>query len=193
MNSNFFAHETAVIDAGCRIGDGTKIWHFSHIMPDCTIGKNCNVGQNVVVSPGVVLGENVKVQNNVSIYTGVICDDDVFLGPSMVFTNVTNPRSAVIRRGDYLKTHVGRGATIGANATIVCGHDIGKFAFIGAGAVVTKTVKPYALVVGNPSRQIGWMSEYGHRLEFNETNEAICPESNEKYILENSEVRKQIK
>ena len=190
MDTNFFAHETAVIDAGCRIGDGTKIWHFSHIMPDCTIGMNCNVGQNVVVSPRVVLGNNVKVQNNVSIYTGVICDDDVFLGPSMVFTNVTNPRSAVIRRGDYLKTHVGRGATIGANATIVCGHDIGKFAFIGAGAVVTKTIKPYALVVGNPSRQIGWMSEYGHRLEFNETNEAICPESNEKYILEDSGVRK---
>ncbi len=191
MNSNYFAHETAVIDDECRIGDGTKIWHFSHIMTDCTIGENCNIGQNVVVSPDVVLGRNVKVQNNVSIYTGVTCDDDVFLGPSMVFTNVTNPRSAIKRRGDYLKTHVGRGATIGANATIVCGHDIGEFAFIGAGTVVTKTVKPYALVVGNPSKQIGWMSEYGHRLDFNEANEAICPESEEKYILENSEVRKQ--
>ena len=187
---SFFAHETAVIDEGCRIGNGTKIWHFSHIMPDCTIGENCNIGQNVVVSPGVILGKNVKVQNNVSIYTGVTCDDDVFLGPSMVFTNVTNPRSAVNRRGDYLKTHVGKGATIGANATIVCGHDIGEFAFIGAGAVVVKTVKSYALVVGNPSRQIGWMSEYGHRLEFNEAGEAICPESKERYLLQDSVVSK---
>ena len=189
---SFFAHETAVIDEGSLIGEGTKIWHFSHIMPDCTIGENCNIGQNVVVSPGVILGKNVKVQNNVSIYTGVTCDDDVFLGPSMVFTNVTNPRSAVNRRGDYLKTHVGKGATIGANATIVCGHDIGEFAFIGAGAVVTKTVNPYALVVGNPSKQIGWMSEYGHRLEFNETGEAVCPESKEKYLLQDGVVRKAV-
>lgn len=190
VTSSYFAHETAVIDAGCRIGKGTKIWHFSHIMPDCTVGENCNIGQNVVVSPGVILGKNVKVQNNVSIYTGVICDDDVFLGPSMVFTNVTNPRSAVNRRGDYLKTHVGKGATIGANATIVCGHDIGEYSFIGAGAVVTKTVKPYALVVGNPSKQIGWMSEFGHRLEFDDTNKATCPESKQMYLLEDDRVRK---
>ncbi len=189
---SFFAHETAIIDEGCRIGNRTKIWHFSHIMPDCTIGEDCNIGQNVVVSPGVILGKNVKVQNNVSIYTGVTCDNDVFLGPSMVFTNVTNPRSAVNRRGDYLKTHVGEGATIGANATIICGHDIGKFAFIGAGAVVVKTVKPYALVVGNPSKQIGWMSEYGHRLKFNEAGEAICPESKEKYMLQDGVVRKDV-
>ncbi len=190
MNSNFFAHETAVIDDGCQIGNGTKIWHFSHVMPDCIIGENCNIGQNVVVSPEVILGNNVKVQNNISIYTGVTCDDDVFLGPSMVFTNVINPRSAVNRRGQYMKTHVGKGATIGANATIVCGHDIGEYAFIGAGSVVIKTVKPYALVVGNPSKQIGWMSEYGHRLEFDEKGEAICPESKEKYIFENDMVRK---
>ena len=160
------AHETAIIDEDCRIGDGTKIWHFSHIMSHCVIGENCNIGQNVVVSPDVVLGNNVKVQNNVSIYTGVICDDDVFLGPSMVFTNVINPRSAISRKNQYKKTHVGKGATIGANATIVCGHDIGKYAFIGAGAVVTKTVPDYALVVGNPSRQVGWMSEYGQKLHF---------------------------
>lgn len=184
------AHETAVIDEGCTIGDGTRIWHFSHIMPKCTIGENCNIGQNVVVSPEVVLGNNVKVQNNVSIYTGVTCDDDVFLGPSMVFTNVTNPRSAVNRRGQYARTHVGKGASIGANATIVCGHDIGRFAFIGAGAVVTKNVKPYALVVGNPAKQIGWMSEYGHRLEFNGEGVAICPESGERYNLLNGNVVK---
>ncbi len=186
----YFAHETAVIDDGCTIGNGTKIWHFSHIMTGSIIGENCNIGQNVVVSPDVVLGKNVKVQNNVSIYTGVTCDDDVFLGPSMVFTNVVNPRSAVNRRGDYLKTRVGKGATIGANATIVCGHDIGEYAFIGAGAVVTKTVKPYALVVGNPSRQIGWMSEYGHKLKFDESGVAFCPESGDKYILESDTVRK---
>ncbi len=186
----FFAHETAVIDEGCEIGKGTKIWHFSHIMPNCTIGENCNIGQNVVISPEVILGNNVKVQNNVSIYTGVTCDDDVFLGPSMVFTNVINPRSAVNRRGQYAKTHVGKGATIGANATIVCGNDIGEFAFIGAGAVVTKYVPRYALVVGNPAKHIGWMSEYGHRLSFNENGEAICPESNEKYILKNNQVQK---
>ena len=178
---DFYAHETAVIDPGCNIGQGSKIWHFSHIMSNCTIGERCNIGQNVVVSPGVVLGKNVKVQNNVSIYEGVTCDDDVFLGPSMVFTNVINPRSAVNRRGQYSKTHVGRGASIGANATIVCGHDIGEYAFIGAGTVVTKTVKPYALVVGNPARQIGWMSEFGHRLEFDASGFATCPESSEKY------------
>ncbi|MGI6319576.1 MAG: acyltransferase [Bacteroidales bacterium] len=186
----YFAHETAVIDENCHIGEGVKIWHFSHIMSNSTIGDGCNIGQNVVISPEVVLGKNVKVQNNVSIYTGVSCDDDVFLGPSMVFTNITNPRSAVNRRSQYEKTHVGKGATIGANATIVCGHDIGEYAFIGAGAVVTKTVEPYALVVGNPSRQIGWMSEYGHRLEFDKNGEAICPESGEKYILEDNKVRK---
>ncbi|UBM63337.1 N-acetyltransferase [Candidatus Sulfidibacterium hydrothermale] len=186
----YFAHETAVIDEGCEIGKGTRIWHFSHIMTGCKLGENCNIGQNVVVSPDVVLGKNVKVQNNVSIYTGVICEDDVFLGPSMVFTNVINPRSNVNRRGQYTRTVVRRGASIGANATIVCGHDIGEFAFIGAGAVVTKEVLPYALVVGNPARQIGWMSEYGHRLEFDENNLAECPESHEKYILENGRVRK---
>ncbi len=186
----YFAHPSAVIDKGCEIGEGTKIWHFSHIMPNCKLGKNCNLGQNVVVSPDVVLGNNVKVQNNVSIYTGVICEDDVFLGPSMVFTNVINPRSAVNRKSEYAKTHVGKGATIGANSTIVCGHDIGKFAFIGAGAVVTKTVPDYALVVGNPSRQIGWMSEYGHRLEFDASGMAVCKESGEKYKLENNKVHK---
>jgi UDP-2-acetamido-3-amino-2,3-dideoxy-glucuronate N-acetyltransferase len=190
MDKNYFAHPTAVIDDNCKIGKGTKIWHFSHIMSGCTIGENCNIGQNVVVSPQVVLGKNVKVQNNVSIYTGVICEDDVFLGPSMVFTNVINPRSNVNRRGQYTKTVVKRGASIGANATIVCGHDIGEFAFIGAGAVVTKEVLPYALVVGNPARQTGWMSEYGHRLNFDENGFAVCPESNEKYILENGRVRK---
>lgn len=188
--SNYYAHETAVIDEGCEIGDDTKIWHFSHIMPNCKLGKGCNIGQNVVVSPEVILGNNVKVQNNVSIYTGVSCDDDVFLGPSMVFTNVVNPRSAINRKSEYAKTHVGRGATIGANATIVCGHDIGEFAFIGAGAVVTKKVPPYALVVGNPARQMGWMSEYGQRLEFSSEGTAYCKESNEEYILENNQVRK---
>ena len=178
------AHETAVIDPGCMIGDGTHIWHFSHIMPECTIGRNCNIGQNVVISPQVVLGDNVKVQNNVSVYTGVTCGDDVFLGPSCVFTNVVNPRSAVSRKDQYLKTHVGKGASIGANATIVCGHTIGEYAMIGAGAVVTKDIPPYALVVGNPSRQIGWVSEYGHRLSFNEKGIDTCPESNQQYLLE---------
>lgn len=187
---NYFAHETAVIDKGCQIGEGTKIWHFSHLMIDCVIGENCNIGQNVVVSPNVILGRNVKVQNNVSLYTGVICEDDVFLGPSMVFTNVSNPRSAVNRKGEYSKTTVQKGASIGANATIVCGHDIGKFAFIGAGSVVTKTVANYALVVGNPARQIGWMSEYGHRLKFDSEGFAECPESKEKYKLENKTVFK---
>jgi len=187
---DYFAHETAVVDAGCKIGAGTKIWHFSHIMPDCEIGPKCNIGQNVVISPGVQLGANVKVQNNVSIYTGVVCEDDVFLGPSMVFTNVTNPRSAVIRRDQYSKTTVKRGASIGANATIVCGHDIGEFAFIGAGAVVTKTVPAYALVVGNPARQMGWMSEFGHRLEFNADGQAKCPESGEIYLLNEKKVTK---
>ena len=178
----------AVIDEGCTIGKGTRIWHFSHIMPGCTIGEGCNIGQNVVVSPGVTLGRNVKVQNNVSIYTGVECEDDVFLGPSMVFTNVINPRSAVARRDQYLRTLVKEGASIGANATIVCGHDIGRFAFIGAGAVVTKEVPDFALVVGNPARQTGWMSEYGHKLKFNEQGEAACPESGQRYRLENGRV-----
>jgi UDP-2-acetamido-3-amino-2,3-dideoxy-glucuronate N-acetyltransferase len=186
----FFAHETAVIDEGCSIGKGTKIWHFSHIMPDCEIGERCNIGQNVVVSPGVKLGNNVKVQNNVSIYTGVICEDDVFLGPSMVFTNVTNPRSAVNRRDQYAVTNVGKGASIGANATIVCGHDIGEFAFIGAGSVVTKTIPAFALVVGNPARQIGWMSEYGHRLEFDADGKAVCAESGQHYQLEHNIVKR---
>jgi UDP-2-acetamido-3-amino-2,3-dideoxy-glucuronate N-acetyltransferase len=183
MNKEYFAHETAIIDENCEIAQGVKIWHFSHIMSDCKIGENCNIGQNVVVSPGVILGKNVKIQNNVSLYTGVICEDDVFLGPSMVFTNVTNPRSGVNRRGQYEVTTVKKGASIGANATIVCGHDIGEYAFIGAGSVVTKTVAAYALVVGNPARQIGWMSEFGHRLAFDETGIAICPESKEKYQL----------
>lgn len=186
----FFAHPTAVIDDGCEIGAGTKVWHFSHIMANCRIGKNCNLGQNVVVSPEVVLGNNVKVQNNVSIYTGVECEDDVFLGPSMVFTNVVNPRSAVNRRGQYAKTVVGRGATIGANATIVCGHNIGKFAFIGAGAVVTKHVPDYALVFGNPAKHVGWMSEYGHKLVFGTDGTAVCPESKEVYKLEQGQVMK---
>ena len=186
--TNYFVHPSAIADDGCIIGAGTKVWHFSHIMAGSCLGNNCNIGQNVVISPGVILGNNVKVQNNVSIYEGVSCDDDVFLGPSMVFTNVINPRSAVNRRGSYLKTHVGRGASIGANATIVCGHDIGEFAFIGAGAVVTKTVLPFALVVGNPARQLGWMSEYGHRLDFNESGIAICPESNQEYKLENNQI-----
>lgn len=187
---DYFAHETAVIDEGVEIGPGTKIWHFSHIMTGCIIGNNCNLGQNVVVSPDVILGNNVKVQNNVSIYTGVICEDDVFLGPSMVFTNVINPRSAVIRRDKYIETVVEKGATIGANATIVCGNKIGKFAFIGAGAVVVREVLPYALVVGNPSRQIGWMSEFGHRLEFNNEGLALCPESGEEYKLNEDKVIK---
>jgi UDP-2-acetamido-3-amino-2,3-dideoxy-glucuronate N-acetyltransferase len=186
----YFAHETAVIDEGCDIGPGTKIWHFSHVMSNCKIGDNCNIGQNVVVSPDVVLGNNVKVQNNVSIYTGVICEDDVFLGPSMVFTNVMNPRSAVNRRGQYTKTIVRKGASIGANATIVCGHDIGEFAFIGAGAVITKEVLPYALVVGNPAKQIGWMSEFGHRLNFDENGNAVCPESQDKYHFDGNRVKK---
>lgn len=187
---DFFAHETAVIDNDVEIGGGTKIWHFSHIMTGSTIGTNCNLGQNVVISPDVILGNNVKVQNNVSIYTGVICEDDVFLGPSMVFTNVINPRSAVIRRDEYMKTIVEKGATIGANATIVCGNKIGKFAFIGAGAVVIREVKPYALVVGNPSKQIGWMSEFGHRLNFDSEGLAICPESGDKYKLNEETISK---
>jgi len=190
MEKEYFSHETAVIDRGCKIGKGTKIWHFSHIMPGCVIGERCNLGQNVVVMPEVILGTNVKVQNNVSIYTGVICEDDVFLGPSMVFTNIINPRSAVVRRGKYEKTLVRKGASIGANATIICGIEIGKYAFIGAGAVVIKDVDPYALVVGNPARQIGWMSEYGHKLEFDENNIAICPESKEKYRVHNNKVEK---
>jgi len=185
---DYFRHETAIIDEGCQIGAGTKIWHFSHIMTNCKIGENCNIGQNVVVAPDVVLGNNVKVQNNVSIYTGVTCDDDVFLGPSMVFTNVSNPRSAISRKEQYEKTHVGKGATIGANATIVCGHNIGKFAFVGAGAVVTKDVPDYALVAGNPAKQKGWMSEQGHRLVFYHDGIAICPESNQKYSLCNGKV-----
>ncbi len=190
MNKIFFSHETAVIDPDCVIMEGTKIWHFSHIMSGCEIGKNCNIGQNVVVSPQVKLGNNVKVQNNVSIYTGVICEDDVFLGPSMVFTNIVNPRSAVNRKSEYVKTLVQRGATIGANSTIVCGITLGEYCFIGAGAVVIRTVKPYALVVGNPAKQIGWMSEFGHRLEFDENGIAVCPESKEKYRLHNNEVNK---
>ena len=188
--NNYFAHETSVIDNGCIIGKGTRIWHFSHIMINCNIGNNCNIGQNVVISPEVVLGSNVKVQNNVSIYTGVICEDDVFLGPSMVFTNIVNPRSAIVRKDQYVKTIVRKGATIGANATIVCGYEIGKYAFIGAGAVVIKEVPPYALVVGNPAKQIGWMSEYGHKLIFDEQGLATCLESGEKYSLKNGKVDK---
>tara|TARA_B100000795_G_C22779514_1_gene431589 strand:- start:93 stop:662 length:570 start_codon:yes stop_codon:yes gene_type:complete len=187
---DYFAHETAVIDDNCTIGKGTKIWHFSHIMSNCIIGESCNLGQNVVISPEVVLGKNVKVQNNVSIYTGVICEDNVFLGPSMVFTNVINPRSAVIRKDEYLKTIVRKGASIGANATIVCGNDIGEFAFIGAGAVVTKEVLPFALVVGNPSKQIGWVSEFGHRLDFSERGFATCKESEQAYQLKDNSVTK---
>jgi len=190
MAQNYFVHESSIIDEECEIGVGTKIWHFSHIMSKCKLGTNCNIGQNVVISPFVILGNNVKVQNNVSIYTGVTCDDDVFLGPSMVFTNVINPRSAINRRDQYLRTHVGKGASIGANATIVCGHDIGEFAFVGAGAVVTKMVKPYALVVGNPAKQIGWISEYGHRLNFDEDGLSICEESQQKYRLINNSVTK---
>ena len=187
---NYFAHESAYIDEGCEIGAGTKIWHFSHIMPNCKIGEGCNIGQNVVVSPQVVLGNNVKVQNNVSIYTGVSCEDDVFLGPSMVFTNVINPRSAVNRKSEYAKTHVGKGASIGANATIVCGHNIGPYAFIGAGSVITKNVPAYALMVGNPAKQIGWMSEFGNKLEFDEQGLAECKESGDRYLLRNNEVTK---
>lgn len=190
MEEHFFSHPTAVIDAGCHIGKGTKIWHFCHIMPNCSIGENCNIGQNVVISPEVVLGRNVKVQNNVSIYTGVTCEDDVFLGPSMVFTNVINPRSAINRKNEYAKTIVKKGATIGANATIVCGNDIGEYSFIGAGAVVTKNIPAYALVIGNPAKQTGWMSEYGHKLKFNKEGLATCPESGEKYCLENGSVSK---
>ncbi len=190
MEKNYFSHPTAIIDDGCTIGKGTKIWHFSHLMPNCIMGENCNIGQNVVISPEVVLGRNVKIQNNVSIYTGVTCDDDVFLGPSMVFTNVINPRSAVNRKAEYAKTHVGTGASIGANATIVCGHDIGKFAFIGAGAVVTKNVPDYALVIGNPARQTGWMSEFGNKLIFDKDGNATCEESGELYKLENGTVKR---
>lgn len=186
---NYFAHETAVIDEGCQIGKGTKIWHFSHIMPNAVLGENCNVGQNVVISPEVVLGNNVKVQNNVSIYTGVVCEDDVFLGPSMVFTNVINPRSAVVRRDQYLKTKVKKGASIGANATIVCGNDLGEYCFIGAGAVITKEVPAFALMVGNPARQIGWMSKFGHRLEFDDKGIARCSESDEQYQLKDGLVK----
>ena len=188
--SDYFAHETAVIDIGARIAKGVKIWHFSHIMPRAIIGEKCNIGQNVFIADDVILGRNVKIQNNVSIYAGVCCEDDVFLGPSCVFTNVLNPRSAVNRRGKYLKTKIGKGASIGANATIVCGNDIGKYAFIGAGSVVTKRVAPYALLVGNPAKQIGWMSEFGHRLEFDEEGKAICPESEEVYYLEKGKVHK---
>ena len=186
----YFSHETAIIDEGCVIGENTKIWHFSHIMFDSVIGKNCNIGQNVVISPDVILGSNVKVQNNVSIYTGVVCEDDVFLGPSMVFTNVINPRSAIIRRNDYMSTIVKKGASIGANATIVCGNNIGKFSFIGAGAVVTKEVQDYSLVVGNPSKQIGWVSEYGHRLKFNDKGIGKCVESDQEYLLTNNQVKR---
>jgi UDP-2-acetamido-3-amino-2,3-dideoxy-glucuronate N-acetyltransferase len=190
MGTHFFAHETAVIDLGCEIGDGTKIWHFSHIMANCTIGQHCSIGQNVVISPDVRIGNRVKIQNNVSVYTGVICEDDVFLGPSAVFTNVINPRSAIARKDEYKTTLVQKGATIGANATIVCGINIGKYAFVGAGAVVTKTIPDYALVIGNPARQSGWMSEYGHKLKFNSENLAICPESKDQYKLENGKVSK---
>ena len=190
MENEFFAHSSAFIDEGCIIGSGTKIWHFSHIMSNCIMGQNCNIGQNVVISPEVILGNNVKVQNNVSIYTGVTCEDDVFLGPSMVFTNVINPRSAVNRKNQYMKTVVKKGASIGANATIVCGHDIGAYAFIGAGAVVTKNVPDYALVVGNPAKQLGWVSEYGHRLNFDAKGEAICPETQEVYTKKEGIVTK---
>jgi len=190
MEKEYFAHETAVIDKDCKIDKGTRIWHFSHIMTGSVIGENCNIGQNVVVSPGVRLGKNVKVQNNVSIYTGVICEDDVFLGPSMVFTNIINPRSAIIRKDSYVSTLVEKGASIGANSTIICGNTIGRFSFIGAGAVVTKDVKPYALVIGNPARQTGWMSEYGHKLKFDENGIAVCPESGEKYRLHDGSVAK---
>lgn len=189
-NKNYFVHESSYVDEPCTIGNNTKIWHFSHIMPNCTLGKGCNIGQNVVISPNVILGNNVKIQNNVSVYTGVICEDDVFLGPSMVFTNVINPRSAVNRKEEYKKTILKKGASVGANVTIVCGNEIGEYALIGAGAVVTRDILPYALVVGNPAKQIGWVSEYGHRLEFDENNEAICFESNQKYQLTNDLVKK---
>ncbi len=190
MSNAFFAHETAIIDSNCTIGNGTKIWHFCHIMSNCIIGDNCNIGQNVVVSPHVVLGKNVKVQNNVSIYSGVICEDDVFLGPSMVFTNIINPRSAIVRKDLYQKTLVKKGASIGANATIICGIEIGEFAFVGAGAVLTKSIPAYALVVGNPARRIGWISEYGHRLLFDPEGSATCPESKEKYFIKDNFVKK---
>ena len=192
MEKIYFAHETAIVDTGCKIGKGSKIWHFSHLMAGCVIGENCNIGQNVVISPEVVFGNNVKVQNNVSVYTGIICEDDVFLGPSAVFTNVINPRSAINRKNEYVKTLVGKGASIGANATIVCGHNIGQYAFIGAGAVVTKTIPPYSLWVGNPAKQIGWISEFGHRLIFNNQNIAICSQSNERYYLSDKGVTKTI-
>jgi len=188
--NNFFAHETAVIDEGCKIGKGSSIWHFSHVMSGAVLGENCNLGQNVLVSTDCVLGDNCKVQNNVSIYTGVICEDDVFMGPSMVFTNIINPRSGVIRKDQYVKTLVQKGATIGANATIICGNTLGSFCFIGAGAVVTRDVPSYALIVGNPGKQVGWMSEYGHRLHFDENGKARCPESDEAYELKNKSVRK---
>ncbi len=190
MEKEFFAHETAVVDSPCEIGKGTKIWHFSHVMPNSTMGEHCNIGQNVVVSPDVVLGKNVKVQNNVSLYTGVVCEDDVFIGPSVVFTNISNPRSAVSRRDQYLKTLIEKGASIGANATVICGNKIGQYALIGAGAVVTKNVLPHALVVGNPARQIGWVGEYGHRLEFQTNGTALCPESGQEYQLKDNEVRR---
>lgn len=190
METHFYAHETAVIDSGCEVGEETKIWHFSHIMSNCIIGKRCSIGQNVVISPEVRIGDRVKIQNNVSVYTGVICEDDVFLGPSAVFTNVINPRSAIVRKNEYKPTLVQKGATIGANATIVCGITIGKYAFVGAGAVVTKNIADYALVVGNPARQTGWMSEYGHKLKFNTQGIAICPESQDSYKLENGKVSK---
>jgi len=188
----YSAHPTAVIDEDCLIGDGTRIWHFSHVMSHCTIGKNCNLGQNVVVSPQVILGDNVKVQNNVSIYTGVVCEDDVFLGPSMVFTNVINPRSAVVRKDQYKQTLVKKGASIGANATVICGNEIGEYALIGAGAVITKPVAPYALVVGNPARQIGWVSEYGHRLDFDDQGNAVCPETKQRYQLKNHQISRSL-
>jgi UDP-2-acetamido-3-amino-2,3-dideoxy-glucuronate N-acetyltransferase len=190
LETSYYAHPTAVIDAGCEIGKGTRIWHFSHVMPRCKIGENCNIGQNVVVSPEVILGNNVKVQNNVSIYTGVVCEDDVFLGPSMVFTNIVNPRSAINRKDQYSKTTVRHGASIGANATIICGHDIGRFAFIGAGAVVTKTVSDYELVIGNPAKHAGWMSEFGHKLSFDSKGLAVCPESKEVYQMANGVINK---
>ncbi len=190
METDYFAHESAVIDEGCKIGKGTRIWHFSHIMTGAEIGENCNIGRNVVISPGVRLGKNVKIQNNVSVYSGVTCEDDVFLGPSMVFTNIINPRSAVNRKDSYVPTIVEKGASIGANATIICGNRIGRYSFVGAGAVVTKDVKSYALVLGNPARQTGWMSEYGHKLKFGEDGLAICPETGERYKLENGVVNK---
>lgn len=190
MAPAYFAHDTAVVDAGCTIGQGTRIWHFAHVMENCTIGSNCSLGQNVMVAPGVVLGNNVKVQNNVSLYTGVICEDDVFLGPSMVFTNVINPRSFVSRKHSFQQTIVRKGASIGANATIVCGNEIGSYAMIGAGTVVTSSVKPYALVVGNPGRQIGWVSEYGHTLHLDKENKATCPETKQEYVLENGALKR---